>query len=71
MRALVIGGLAAIPAYRWFLWLGDSLNYKSKALSITVKVVVNQLLFTPVFNCYFFGMQSLLSGGGLRDVSER
>ncbi|KAF2257989.1 hypothetical protein CC78DRAFT_538137, partial [Lojkania enalia] len=37
-RALVIGGLAAVPGYRWFLWLGQSFNYGSKALSLSTKV---------------------------------
>lgn len=60
-RALLIGGLAAVPGYRWFLWLSNSFNYSSKVLSLTTKVTVNQLLFTPIFNSYFFGMQYLLS----------
>lgn len=70
-RALVIGGLSSIPSYRWFLWLSNSFNYASKTLSLATKVAVNQLLFTPVFNSYFFGMQTLLSGGGPREVLER
>jgi hypothetical protein len=71
VRALIIGGLAAIPGYRWFLYLANSFNYSSKVLSIAVKVAVNQVFFTPIFNSYFFGMQSLLSGGGLSDIVER
>jgi len=45
-----------------FIYLGNSFNYASPALSLLTKVVVNQLLYTPVFNSYFFGMQALLSG---------
>lgn len=71
VRSLIIGGLAAIPGYRWFLYLANSFNYSSKVLSIAVKVTVNQICFTPIFNSYFFGMQSLLSGGGLLDIVER
>lgn len=71
VRALTIGGLAAIPGYHWFLWLGNNFNYRSKILSLGTKVVVNQIAFTPLFNCYFFGMQSALSGAGLREVAER
>ncbi|KAF2122054.1 hypothetical protein BDV96DRAFT_562848 [Lophiotrema nucula] len=67
-RALLIGGLAAIPGYRWFLWLSKSFNYSSKALSLTTKVLVNQALFTPLFNSYFFGMQHVLSGRPLADL---
>jgi len=71
LRALVIGGISSIPSYRWFMWLGNSFNYASKTLSLSTKVVVNQLVFTPVFNSYFFGMQTLLSGGGPQEVVER
>ncbi|KAF1950297.1 hypothetical protein CC80DRAFT_496928 [Byssothecium circinans] len=70
-RALFIGGAAAVPGYRWFLWLGNSFNYGSKVLSLTTKVVVNQLFFTPLFNSYFFGMQSLLSGASVSDTITR
>lgn len=37
-RALLIGGLAAVPGYKWFLWLSNSFNYSSKVLSLTTKV---------------------------------
>jgi protein Mpv17 len=35
------------------------------------QVAVNQALFTPLFNSYFFGMQSLLSGASIPDMIER
>jgi hypothetical protein len=70
-RALVIGGLSSIPSYRWFIWLGNSFNYSSKLLSISTKVFVNQVLFTPLFNCYFFGMQSALVGATPAEIVER
>lgn len=70
-RSLIIGGLSSIPAYKWFLWLGNNFNYGSKILSLTVKVAVNQALFTPLFNSYFFGMQSLLSGASASEIIER
>lgn len=38
MRSIFIGGAAAVPGYRWFLWLGNSFNYSSKVLSLTTKV---------------------------------
>jgi hypothetical protein len=44
-----------------FVYLGNCFNYTSPILSLLTKVVVNQLAFTPLFNTYFFGMQSLLS----------
>jgi protein Mpv17 len=70
-RALVIGSSAAIPGYHWFLYLARNFNYQSKIISIVVKVLVNQVAFTPIFNSYFFGMQSLLSGASLGEVVER
>lgn len=43
-RALLIGGAAAVPGYKWFLWLSNSFNYGSKVLSLTTKVCPNPLL---------------------------
>ena len=54
-----------------FLFLGNHFNYPSKFPSLFTKVMVNQLMFTPLFNTYFFGMQSFLSGDSLADVWER
>lgn len=70
-RALMIGGISSIPSYKWFVWLSQSFNYSSKMLSLTTKVVVNQLLFTPIFNSYFFGMQTLLAGASFDEIVER
>ena len=53
------------------MFLGSHFNYSSKILSLTTKVVVNQLVFAPVFISYFFGMQSFLSGGSLPEIWER
>lgn len=53
------------------MYLGTIFNYPSKLLSLATKVVVNQIVFTPVFNSYFFGMQSLLSGDSFTDAWER
>lgn len=36
-----------------------------------MKVIVQQIVFTPVFNTYFFGMQALLSGDDMRGVIRR
>ncbi|KAI0413618.1 hypothetical protein F5X98DRAFT_281671 [Xylaria grammica] len=70
-RALAIGGTAAIPGYIWFTFLSRSFNYSSRVLSIGIKVIVNQLVFTPLFNTYFFGAQALLSGDTLAEASRR
>ena len=45
-----------------FLFLGRNFNFQSKVASIATKVAVNQAVFTPIFNSYFFGMQALLTG---------
>jgi protein Mpv17 len=54
-----------------FRFLGNNFNYSSKVLSLATKVTVNQICFTPIFNSYFFGMQSLLSGDSLPEVWDR
>jgi protein Mpv17 len=54
-----------------FIFLGTHFNYPSQILSLLTKVVVNQIVFTPIFNSYFFGMQSFLSGDTLDQVWER
>jgi protein Mpv17 len=71
LRALIIGGFSSIPSYKWFMFLGNNFNYKSHAVSIATKIVVNQTFFTPCFNTYFFGMQSLLSGQSLAQTKQR
>ena len=53
------------------MFLGRSFNYASKALSLGTKVVVNQIVLTPVLNSYFFGMQALLAGQGAEEAWER
>nr|CAF32093.1 hypothetical protein AfA19D12.025 [Aspergillus fumigatus] len=43
----------------------------SKFLSILTKVSVQQAVFTPVFNTYFFSVHSLLAGASLEETFER
>jgi protein Mpv17 len=71
LRALLIGGLSSIPSYKWFMFLGTHFNYSSHIVSLAVKIVINQTFFTPIFNTYFFGMQSLLSGSTLAEAKQR
>lgn len=54
-----------------FMFLSRNFNYSSRLLSIATKIVVNQALFTPLFNSYFFGMQALLAGDNLVEVWGR
>ncbi|TKA44499.1 hypothetical protein B0A54_05244 [Friedmanniomyces endolithicus] len=71
LRALVIAGICSVPVYKWFLFLGRHFNYGSHLVSLGVKICVNQICFAPVFNTYFFGMQSLLSGGTWEETKRR
>ncbi|KAL1866285.1 hypothetical protein Plec18167_009125 [Paecilomyces lecythidis] len=71
LRHLTVGAISSIPSYKWFMFLHHNFNYASKFLSITTKVAVQQACFTPVFNTYFFSMQSLLAGASLEETWER
>lgn len=53
------------------MFLSRNFNYSSRLLSIATKIAVNQCLFTPFFNSYFFGMQAFLAGDNLVEVWER
>lgn len=54
-----------------FIFLGRSFNYPSKSRSLATKAIFNQVVFAPVMNTYFFGMQALLAGDGLMAAWER
>ncbi|KAJ9626438.1 hypothetical protein H2203_004070 [Taxawa tesnikishii (nom. ined.)] len=71
VRALIIGGISSIPSYKWFMFLGNHFNYSSHIVSLAVKIGINQTVFTPIFNTYFFGMQSLLTGSTLKEAKQR
>ncbi|KAI1089560.1 hypothetical protein F5B19DRAFT_495272 [Rostrohypoxylon terebratum] len=71
VRNMVIGAVSAVPCFLWFVWLSKSFNYGSHIVSIGVKIVINQMVFTPVFNSYFFGSQALLSGESLAETWDR
>ncbi|RMZ80097.1 hypothetical protein DV737_g3185, partial [Chaetothyriales sp. CBS 132003] len=71
LRMLTIGAIAAVPGYKWFIWLGNHFNYPSRWGSIFIKTCVQQAVFTPVFNTYFFSMQAILTGESPSGVIER
>lgn len=54
-----------------FMFLHRRFNFASSIASLATKVVVQQAVFTPVFNTYFFTMQSLLSGESVEDTLVR
>lgn len=53
------------------MFLGNHFNYSSKVLSLATKVTINQAVFTPINNTYFFGMQAFLSGDSMEQVWDR
>lgn len=55
------------------MYLHNNFNFRSKPrfVSIITKVAINQVCFTPIFNTYFFCMQSLLAGTSLTETWER
>jgi hypothetical protein len=52
-----------------FTKLGQSFNFRSKLLAISIRVLVNQILFAPVFLCAFFTLQNTFQASRL--VSPR
>ena len=54
-----------------FMYLHYNFNFASRPLSIFTKVCIHQCFFAPVFNIYFFSVQSILSGASLSDTWER
>ncbi|GJN82709.1 Mpv17/PMP22 family protein [Purpureocillium lilacinum] len=70
-RTVLIGLVAAIPHFKWFVFLSRNFNYASRTGSIATKVLVNQAVFAPTFNTYFFGAQALLSGEDLAATGQR
>ncbi|KAM3487173.1 hypothetical protein MY3957_009546 [Beauveria namnaoensis] len=73
-RHLTIGIVASVPSYKWqvaFLFLHGRFNFASRAASLATKVLVQQAIYTPIFNTYFFAAQSLLSGASVEDTLLR
>ncbi|KAL7938654.1 hypothetical protein V8C35DRAFT_288780 [Trichoderma chlorosporum] len=70
-RNVFIGAGTAIPAYKWFQFLAKNFNYSSRAVTLGVKIVMNQLLFATYMNVYFFSMQALLTGEGITGAVQR
>jgi len=64
-------GTAVLTDGDRFLFLGSHFNYASRSLSIAAKVVIQQIVFTPIFNTYFFGMQAILTGEPFSGVLAR
>ncbi|KAM3429294.1 hypothetical protein NHJ13734_008234 [Beauveria thailandica] len=53
------------------MFLHGQFNFASTAASLATKVLVQQAIYTPIFNTYFFAAQSLLSGASVEDMVMR
>lgn len=71
LRSIAIGVVVAIPSLRWFNFLGRHFNYPSSIVSTCTKVAVNQLIYTSMFNVYFFAFHAILSGMTISGVIQR
>ncbi|KAK3616803.1 hypothetical protein LTR56_025706 [Elasticomyces elasticus] len=71
LRALAIGAGLAIPGYTWFMFLGRNFNYSTWIRTMGTKILIQQCVFIPLVNVYFFSMQILLAGGTLEEAKRR
>ncbi|TKA83317.1 hypothetical protein B0A55_00635 [Friedmanniomyces simplex] len=71
LRALVIGAGLSIPGYTWFMWLARNFNYSTWLRTMGTKILIQQCVFMPLVQTYFFSMQILLGGGSLEDAKRR
>lgn len=71
LRSITIGLVAAIPSRKWFSFLARNFNYSSAMASTCTKVAVNQLVYTSLFNVYFFASHAILSGMAVTGVVQR
>jgi len=70
LRMITIGGVLSAPSYRWFLFLSNLFSRFPKPVAVALRVMVNQILFTPVFLTAFFSLQSLLSGSTTGETAD-
>lgn len=71
IRALIIGGTVSIPTYHWFIYLSNLFPQLPHRRSLWMKVIVNQIVYAPIFSAYFFTIHSLLSGHGGDTIGSR
>lgn len=71
LRAVTVGAVFSIPSYKWFLFVSSHFNVAGRPyLSLLYKCTVQQFLFAPFFNSYFFGMHALLAGQSVQGAVE-
>lgn len=72
LRSVAVGAIFSIPSYRWFLFVSSRFNVAGRPwLSVAYKCTIQQFVFAPFFNSYFFGMHALLAGDGFLGACER
>lgn len=72
LRMLTIGSILSAPSYRWFLYLSNLFEPRfSKPVAVALRVMINQLCFTPVFLTAYFSLQSFLTGASAEETAER
>ena len=71
LRMVTIGGILSAPSYRWFLFLSNLFSSRfPKPVAVALRVLVNQIIFTPVFLTSFFSLQSLLNGSTTEEAGD-
>ncbi|KAK3105514.1 hypothetical protein LTR53_018288, partial [Teratosphaeriaceae sp. CCFEE 6253] len=73
-RAWLIGAGLSIPGYTWFTWLARTFNFTGRAAwarTMGTKVLIQQCVFMPLVQTYFFSAQILLSGGSVGEARSR
>ncbi|KAF8463124.1 hypothetical protein BDZ91DRAFT_625899, partial [Kalaharituber pfeilii] len=72
LRMITIGSILSAPSYRWFLFLSNLFSPKiPKAIAVGLRVLINQLCFTPVFLTTYFSLQSIFTGDSAEETARK
>ncbi|KAI5780309.1 hypothetical protein DFH27DRAFT_340001 [Peziza echinospora] len=72
LRMVTIGSILSAPSYCWYLYLSGLFQPRfSKPVAVALRVLINQLCFTPVFLTAFFSLQSFFTGATKEETAER
>ncbi|EMD42362.1 mammalian peroxisomal membrane protein-like protein [Gelatoporia subvermispora B] len=70
-RAAFYGGALFGPALTKWLQLLNRLKFQTKTKAVMYRVYLDQLVFTPVVVCFFFGSMTFLEGYGFSEAQKR
>jgi len=70
-RAAFYGGALFGPVLTKWLQLLNRLQFKTRTKAVMYRVYLDQLVFTPVVVCFFFGSMTFLEGYGLSEAQKR